>query len=219
MARNNGSQNRLKVRKAPRQTRSRSTVEAIKQAAFELIASEGFSASSTSTTLIAERAGVSVGSLYEYFPTREAILLALFEDRSVNMTLTLKRLMMRVMTRPMALGIPSVVRELLKLHREHELVLIKMVSQLPELKLSMQPLSLENMVFDTTRMALYQWNPDLSQRDLDRRAFFLREIMLSCIHGYLNKSPENVADAAFISDLAEIAMHYIALPPKSARRH
>ena len=72
-------QRQFHARKAPRQTRSRSTVDAIKQAARELVSAEGFSSSSTSTTLIAERAGVSIGSLYQYFPTREAIFIALFE--------------------------------------------------------------------------------------------------------------------------------------------
>jgi AcrR family transcriptional regulator len=53
------------------------TVDAILVAAADLIADRGPAAASTNR--IAARAGVSIGSLYQYFPTRDAILLALFE--------------------------------------------------------------------------------------------------------------------------------------------
>jgi AcrR family transcriptional regulator len=205
---------RLQARKAPSQSRSRTTVEAIKQAAREMVATEGFSSSSTSTTLIAERAGVSIGSLYQYFPTREAIFLALFEETSAQMTTTMKKVMVRILDQPLEKGVPEVMRHLLALHREHELLLLKMVAQVPQLKLATQPLSFENMIFDAIRIAVSQWTPGLSLRDLDRRAFFLREIILGCIHRYLSDSPENLTDRAFLDDLAQIVMHYISLPAK-----
>ena len=204
----------LQARKAPSQSRSRTTVEAIKQAAREMVAAEGFSGSSTSTTLIAERAGVSVGSLYQYFPTREAIFLALFEETSAEMTVTMKKVMVRIIDQSLEKSVPQVMRQLLMLYREHELVLLKMVTQIPELKLATQPVSFENMIFDTIRIAVGHWTPGLSMRELDRRAFFLREIILGCIHRYINDAPENVTEKAFIDDLAEIVLHYVRLPAK-----
>jgi AcrR family transcriptional regulator len=66
----------LAPRKPPSQNRSRATVEAILEAAAELLAAPGRSAS---TNRIAARAGVSVGSLYQYFPGKDAIVAALFE--------------------------------------------------------------------------------------------------------------------------------------------
>lgn len=207
---------RLQARKTPSQSRSRSTVDAIKQAARELVATEGFYGSSTSTTLIAERAGVSIGSLYQYFPTREAIFLSLFEDASAEMTATMKKVMVRILDQPLEKGVTEVMRQLLALHREHELVVLKMVTQVPELKLVAQPLSFENMIYDSIRIALHQWMPGLPVRDIDRRAFFLREIILGCIHRYLNDRPQNVSDRAFVDDLTQIVMHYIAMPAKKA---
>ena len=215
MTANSPHHHRLRARKAPSQSRSRSTVDTIKQAARELVANEGFS-SSTSTTLIAERAGVSIGSLYQYFPTREAIFLALFEETSAQMTTTMKKVMVRILDQPLEKGVREVLRQLLVLHREHELVLLKMVAQVPELKLATQPLSFENMIFDSIRIAVSQWTPGLSFRDLQRRAFFLREIILGCIHRYLKDSPDNITERGFLDDLSLIVIHYIALPPKRA---
>ena len=66
---------RLSPRKAPAQARARQTVEAILEAAVELFSSKGYAR--TSTNHLAARAGVSVGSLYQYFPNKDAILTTL----------------------------------------------------------------------------------------------------------------------------------------------
>jgi AcrR family transcriptional regulator len=64
-------------RRSPKQLRSRAIVDAIVQAGRELLASEG--ASSLTTNRIAERAGVSIGSLYRYFPNKDAVLAAIYD--------------------------------------------------------------------------------------------------------------------------------------------
>jgi AcrR family transcriptional regulator len=68
---------RLRARKRPRQVRSRTTVDAILRAAAQVFAGRGYAA--TTTNHIAARAGVSIGSLYEYFPGKDALLVALME--------------------------------------------------------------------------------------------------------------------------------------------
>jgi AcrR family transcriptional regulator len=66
---------RLQPRKLPKQARSQATVEAILQAATQVFERHGYAAGTTNR--IAERAGVSIGSLYQYFPNKDAILVAL----------------------------------------------------------------------------------------------------------------------------------------------
>jgi AcrR family transcriptional regulator len=66
---------RLTPRKLAQQERSQITVEAILQAAAQVFESRGYA--SATTNRIAERAGVSIGSLYQYFPNKDAILVAL----------------------------------------------------------------------------------------------------------------------------------------------
>jgi AcrR family transcriptional regulator len=76
-------------RKKPAQERSKETVRALVEAAARILEQEGYERAGVNK--IAERAGVSVGSLYQYFPTKEALvaavakklegeMLAVFED-------------------------------------------------------------------------------------------------------------------------------------------
>jgi len=64
-------------RKQPSQARSRQTVEVILAATSRILAREGYEAATT--TRVAEVAGVSIGSLYQYFPSKEALVSALVE--------------------------------------------------------------------------------------------------------------------------------------------
>ncbi|TKT82596.1 TetR/AcrR family transcriptional regulator [Aquamicrobium sp. LC103] len=67
----------LNTRKKPRQARSVTTVEAIFEATIQVLLSEGIHR--LTTTRVAERAGVSVGTMYQYFPHKQALLYALNE--------------------------------------------------------------------------------------------------------------------------------------------
>jgi AcrR family transcriptional regulator len=73
----------IAVRRRPRQGRSLMTVDAILEAARQLLIKDGFDA--TSTTRIAEAAGVSVGSLYEYFTSKEALVAKLIKRHCDNL--------------------------------------------------------------------------------------------------------------------------------------
>lgn len=66
---------RFEPRKTPVQTRSAATVEVILQAAVQVLLREG--QAKLTTTRIAARAGVSVGTLYQYFPNKSSVLQAL----------------------------------------------------------------------------------------------------------------------------------------------
>ena len=68
---------RLTPRKQPVQHRSRTTVDVVLTAATQVFETCGYAAGTTNR--IAERAGVSIGTLYQYFPNKEAIAVALLE--------------------------------------------------------------------------------------------------------------------------------------------
>lgn len=67
----------LQPRKMPQQARSAATIEAIYTATIQVLLADGVAR--LTTTRVAERAGVSVGTMYQYYPHKQALLFAVVE--------------------------------------------------------------------------------------------------------------------------------------------
>ena len=81
-------QTALRPRKRPVQARSETTVLAIYEASIQVLLSVGYH--KLTTTRIAERAGVSVGTLYQYFPNRQALIRAVLERYLMEMSASIQ---------------------------------------------------------------------------------------------------------------------------------
>ncbi|WP_288392925.1 TetR family transcriptional regulator [uncultured Herbaspirillum sp.] len=81
----------ISLRKTPQQARSTELVAAILQAAIQVLLREG--AARFTTARVAERAGVSVGSVYQYFPNKAAILFRLQADEWQQTTEMVRQLL------------------------------------------------------------------------------------------------------------------------------
>jgi AcrR family transcriptional regulator len=102
------SKERASARRAPRQQRSRQTVEAVLEAVPRVLRRHGEGA--ITTNRVAEAAGVSIGSLYQYFPDKQAIFTAL-HDRHVD---GVRRVIGRTMTDCASASLAEVTRELVE---------------------------------------------------------------------------------------------------------
>ena len=77
------SETAIEPRKAPRQARAAATVDAILEASAHILREGGLGA--LNTNAVALRAGASIGSLYQYFPSKESILAELIRRRHQTM--------------------------------------------------------------------------------------------------------------------------------------
>lgn len=89
----------ISLRKQPRQTRSTELMAVILEAAAQVLAKEG--AQRFTTARVAEKAGVSVGSLYQYFPNKAAILFRLQSDEWRQTSALLSRILADVEKPPL----------------------------------------------------------------------------------------------------------------------
>lgn len=80
-------------RKHPVQARAKATVDAIVAAAAQVLIAHGYER--TTTARVARRAGVSVGSLYQYFPNKEALVAALIERHADELVDTVRDVLQR----------------------------------------------------------------------------------------------------------------------------
>jgi len=99
--------NAFEPRKTPVQTRAAVTVEAISEATIQVLLSQG--ADRLTTTRVAERAGVSVGTLYQYYPNKESLLFAVLEDHLNKVTAAVETACEQASHKPLSEMIRTVV--------------------------------------------------------------------------------------------------------------
>lgn len=102
-------------RKSASQKRSRLTVDALLEATARILIREGFG--NASTNRIAEVAGVSVGSLYQYFPSKEALVAALVDRHRQQISQAVQEKLAEAMQLPLGRAVRKLVAVAVKAHR------------------------------------------------------------------------------------------------------
>ncbi|MFV8751313.1 TetR/AcrR family transcriptional regulator [Nannocystaceae bacterium ST9] len=119
-------------RKQPRQDRSKLTVDAILEATERVLASRGLEA--TTTTEVAEIAGVSVGTLYQYFPNKQALVAAVIEARLDRDLAAIDETLARARALPLREGLQELARTQVRLYGSEPALYREMVAALAELE-------------------------------------------------------------------------------------
>jgi AcrR family transcriptional regulator len=102
-------------RKSASQKRSRATVDALLEATARILIREGFDKASTNH--IAAVAGVSVGSLYQYFPSKEALVAAVIDRHSQEIMQTVRGELAEAVNLPIDEAVRKLVAVAVKAHR------------------------------------------------------------------------------------------------------
>lgn len=111
----------LNPRKLPQQDRARATRDAILEAATHIIARHGLAAFNTNA--VAERAGVSIGSLYQYFQNKDALMAALIERQQQAQLVTLETAAAKAGPEAtLEAVVRSLVRAAMQHHRDDDLL-------------------------------------------------------------------------------------------------
>ena len=102
-------------RKAASQERSRATVDALVEATARILVREGFDKASTNR--IAQKAGVSIGSLYQYFPTKEALVAAVIDRHNADLMQVVRGALVDVAALPVKDAMRRMVTVAIDAHR------------------------------------------------------------------------------------------------------
>jgi AcrR family transcriptional regulator len=102
------SRSRTQPRRIPHQERAKNTVEALLSATAQVLKRDGYDRASTN--LIAARAGVNIASLYQYYPSKEALVAALIDQQLERLTAWMVPTLEEVKSLPLAEAVERVVR-------------------------------------------------------------------------------------------------------------
>jgi AcrR family transcriptional regulator len=102
-------------RKRASQERSRATVDALIEATARILVRDGFDRASTNR--IAQEAGVSVGSLYQYYPGKEALVAAVAERHAEELMAVVREALAEVADQPLEAATRALVAAAIEAHR------------------------------------------------------------------------------------------------------
>jgi AcrR family transcriptional regulator len=202
-----GTEARASARRPPRQQRSRAIVDAIVEAGRRLLAEEGPAA--LTTNRIAERAGVSIGSLYRYFENKEAVVAAIC-DAATGQELPELREALRspLEERPLREWLVEVVDFQLDRHRRL-LELGRDVYRDHHQEFSLARRMGVREVERRIREVLERHRDALRVADLEQAVFLVVHGISAIVRRALEERPEQLADPAFRGALVDLLLRYV----------
>lgn len=199
-----------KPRKVAAQERSRATVDALVEATARILVKEGFDKASTNR--IAEVAGVSVGSLYQYFPGKEALVAAVIERHQQEIMQTVRGELAEVLAQPLEKAIRQLVAVAVKAHRVDPRLHHVLAEQIPRVgKLEkLETFSREN--FTLFRTYLEKHRDELRVDDLELASFVCVTSIEALTHNAVLHHPGMLADErmeALVDEAAYLVIRYL----------
>jgi AcrR family transcriptional regulator len=118
-----------KPRKQASQARSRATVDVLIEATARILVRDGFDKASTNR--IAAEAGVSIGSLYQYFPSKEALVAAVIDRHHQELMQVARRALGQVAALPLEQAVRRLVTVAIEAHRVNPKLHRVLAEQIP----------------------------------------------------------------------------------------
>jgi AcrR family transcriptional regulator len=197
-------------RKSASQERSRSTVDALLEATTRILIKEGYDRASTNR--IAEVAGVSIGSLYQYFPSKEALVAAVVERHSQELSKVTRNALLKVAARPIEVAAREFVSVAIEAHRVNPKLHGVLAEQIPRVG------RLENIEanvrdgYALVRGYLEAHRDEIDVADLDLAAFVVVTVVEALTHAAVLRRPDILADEKarqFVDDVTRLVVRYL----------
>jgi AcrR family transcriptional regulator len=158
-----------KPRKVASQQRARATVDALVEATARILVKEGFDKASTNR--IAAVAGVSVGSLYQYFPSKEALVAVVIERHQQEIMQTVRGELAEALAEPVETAVRKLVAVAVRAHRVDPKLHRVLAEQIPRVgKLEKQE-RFDRENYTLFRTYLESHRDELRVDDLDLASF------------------------------------------------
>lgn len=197
-------------RKLPQQPRAHATVRRIQQAMLAVVQRDGYAAASTNR--VAREAGVTIASLYQYFPNKQAIAISIFEDAAVELARRVNDCMLAGMHLPLEEGLSELLTMIVDVVEAQRSSLLDLPEEVPDLQHLLPSITLETLAYSTGLAYLRQQFPDLDERGLLCKLFFVQRIGMSMIRQYVLEAPQDISRELFIAELIETVAGYLRKP-------
>lgn len=193
-----------KPRKMPSQERSRATVDAIMQASTYILNEVGWDG--LNTNAIAERAGVNIASLYQFFPNKQAVIAELQRRHATSIHEDLQHALQSMNEQPtLRAALTVIVEMVVKEHRSAPEVHKAISEELPVSQRSCQ--DSEGELF---KQALNTLQPFMKNVPDPKLAMYMVGISIHAIvHQVTNQKPELLNHSSLVDELVTLVERFL----------
>lgn len=196
-------------RKRPRQARSQATVDAILAATARVLVRAGFDG--LTTNAVATAAGVSIGSLYQYFPNKQALVAALIERHIEDMNSALLAELSRVAAMPIALAARSVIELTIRAHAIDPQLHRVLTEQVPRVGRLAKLRELDDICHRMVVGVLVARKQELAIDDPELAAFVLVSAIESIVHRAALLHPERLKEPRLVDEATRLVTRYLGI--------
>ena len=191
-------------RRTPKQRRARETVEAVLDAVGRV--ANRWGAEGITTNDIAAAAGVSIGSLYQYFPDKRAILVAVRERHVGRMGHIVEQKVVEYAKAPLDQLVQGLVEAMVEAHACDPALYEVLLTQLPQ-DGDHEP---EERLRNALKDALASRETELDRSfDLDRALFVVTHMLESLVHGVVLHRPPSLSLVDATQEAVRAVLGYI----------
>ncbi|WP_163995939.1 TetR/AcrR family transcriptional regulator [Pyxidicoccus caerfyrddinensis] len=206
----------LPPRRKPRQSRAQATCDAIITATAQILVRDGYDAASTNH--VARVAGVSVGSVYQYFSSKEALVMAVMDRYRAEGLTDLEEGFARVSGATLREALQLLIRQLLATKAANPRLHQVLAEQLPRMRQLQQVDPYAVRMLRMVRTFLEPHARTLRPRSLDMAAFIIFNTVESLTHAALADRPEYLAREDFADELCALVIGYLQPEREEVKR-
>jgi len=204
----------LKPRKAPRQARSKATVDVILEATARVLVRDGYALASTNR--IAEAAGVSIGSLYQYFPSKQALVTALRRRHAEQMLAMLLEVGRGAAEASAVDAVKILVHAVVVAHRVDPQLHRVLGEEVPRPYATEGRTDIEADMRAQTKSLLLVHRAHILPTDLDLASLVLFHLVESLVHAAVIDGQSAFTTAILEQEICTVVWRYLGLqPPQS----
>jgi len=198
-------------RKLPIQKRAKQTFETLLEATAQILKHEG--SEQLTTNYLAERSGFSIGTIYQYFPNREAIVLALIERQRAKVARRVDEVLARHQDESLEQKIRLIIRELhqaFALHRRPSARLTKALLQMAvQHGIPSPPHVVANAIVELWQAAKNQGQPPLN----DSEVFVLNQSIVEVLRQAALQGSPLLGTEQFEAAMVRLIMGFLRQTP------
>ena len=200
---------RTTPRKRPRQERSKATVDSILAACARVLVRHGYDG--LTTNAVASMAGVSIGSLYQYFPNKESLVRALLERHMEEMNASVLAELARVAHLPLGQAARAVVELTIRAHAIDPELHQVLTEELPRVGKLARMRDMDALCRRMVAGLLQARRDEIAIRDPDMAAFLLVSTIEAVVHRAALLDPDRLRDPALIDETTLLVTRYLGV--------